>query len=285
MNSHQLFYNEDRANKGIKRDVKDVIGEITRLELRKQIELTRETRAKTIHPKKMLSGKDAVSLKPNFRSNSTKRAHKKISYAESDTEDEIIGVDKNPFEHTNKKSKNSSKSESSNESSKDLISYDSKRSVSTSNFDKRKEDNENYIYFQQSLLEQEEKIQKQNEKTTRLEKLLEESQEIVALLLKNQAEKANKSDTKTNPIVQENMSNVTSIFGSKPTCSATLPQVQYNSQSSVTMTNKEFYLYHALQEKSRQCENDFLLSTERMRQCAKDSAEREMLFQLMCNRM
>lgn len=284
MNAHKQFYDEERANKGIRRDVKDVIGEINRLEIRKQVkdqtDVTRPTRTKPIPQKKVFIVEDDVSVKSDRRSQSNKRVHKKITYAESSSEDEICDVVKCPVQQTKKKSKNSSNSEFRNESSKVLDAEVSKCSVTTINFDKRKEDDESDI--KQSLLEQ-------AEKTRRLEKLLEESQEMVALLLKNQtAEKSNKADSKTIPTTQESMSHITSIFGSNSHCSATLPQPQYETQGpnicTVAMTNKEFYLYHALQEKSRNLEKEFYLSAERMRQTEKDSAERLMLFNLMCNR-
>jgi len=105
---------------------------------------------------------------------------------------------------------------------------------------------------------------------------LAESQEIVALFLKKQAGKENE------PITQKSVSQVTSSFGTNPPCIATLSQPQYNPQftntNAVAMTNnKAFYLHHALQDKSRQCEKEFYISTERIRQSEKDSEERHML--------
>jgi len=90
MNAQKQFYDEERANKGVKRDVKDVIGELNRIASKKQIKeqtelAIRPTRSK----KKTFSEKDYEAVKPSNRSISNKRVTRKISYAESSSEDDI----------------------------------------------------------------------------------------------------------------------------------------------------------------------------------------------------
>ena len=224
MNSQMQFYNEARANKGVKRDVRDVVGELTRLnnknQLKSQIDLAKITKQSKAAPAaKQSDVKGTAPVKRNLRNRAPTEDYPTVSYmdcsseegAMSEEEEEEEDVVVTTIQPPKKKSKKDLKSVTENERKKVPVSSASQSFILTNNGNSQKSEREESL--ERALLEQTEWNKKSDEKTQKLEKMLEESKQLLVLALKNQN---NKSIEHDNAVSTKPMSIVNEDAATKP---------------------------------------------------------------------
>ena len=279
MNAKLQFYSEKRADKGVRRDVKDVIGELNILAkksiINNQLDATKLSATKDgAAEKRTPADSGTTSTRFNLRSSAPKRSNNNVSYIEESSDDEISEQEDitTPPKKKNKPSKMAASVIDSPTIENTIFSQNMDFASATY---KREE-----VAYQKSI---ESSLAEQTLKTQKLEKKLEETHEMLALFIKNQTnmemKKKKKKDKKRQDTVATKSTFLNRAEDTTSGMTMMLPQSIVDNRSwisnNIGMTSREFFLYNSLQERQ---------SIDRLRQCERDTAERFALFQVMSQR-
>jgi len=267
MNAQKQFYDLERADKGIHRDVRDVIGELTRLAEKEALKNEKELAKKA----KVTSEGGTTSMKNKLRSSAARRTNQKITYSEVSSGDENSDKEVMPVQPKNKKDKKTFKTASDKDIQIEIIpDVPRKAYINTISCDAN--ESARIKTLEHALLEQ-------AKNQTKIQKALEESQETLALFMKSMVEKEKKHEdaVQTKPVTSYSVVDAAARDSDTHQQVMKLPQHFEGltvSQNTIEMTSKEFYLYNSLQEKilsDRIRQNEM---TERLRQSERDGAEK-----------
>lgn len=277
MTAQKQFYDEDRARKGIKRDVRDVVGELQRIRKKEECgnepEHKRSTRIRTSHNAHLntVPTLNIPVLRP--KRSAAKKANEIISKSIIPEVNNLKKIPENNFEKDSPQPKKAKLLKNPPVSNTYQDQQQSVKDIPV-NFTERLNSVEKYI-----CKEQEER----NNIVIEMTKALEKSNELIALMLEAKKSKDTMSLKNEEPI-EVCRSTPPLTFGSNQIDQTTSgmnyltkvkdPLETLINSNKIQMSSREFYFYNALQEKQ---------AAERVRQLERDMAERSNWLHMMYN--